>query len=576
MLPIVLVVLVGLVVYEVRETRKRGAHPELSDASGGGGIRVALALSRVEGIRFLQHPAFAIGIVLTGLGAFVLSDWGPVFFAVDSPGIALTMFPLCGMTVIGISLATSRARRLGTDELFDTLPASGDARTTGHLLSIWWAMAAGSVALGLMLAAFFLRGAIGLPHPTEVATAVLLIACAGAVGVLSGRWVPSALSGPVAVIALAFFQGIVTSVAGPEELSPLRAFAPWHPNNDMIPDLINARRPEWHVLYLVGLGAIAAAVAMMRRRVDGRRLVALGLALAVTAAGGVAQARRIPGAELDRLAALVWNPIPQQHCEQRGTVRYCAFRGYESLIPQWDEAVQGVLAALPAAIRSRPLRVEQRIPGHALRGTPPEILTRLRGGAPRTEPFVWPDDGALHPGLSWCKPERAHLCRTEIAAAVAIWATGLPLSADQNTSPRLSEFEGYDPWLDPGEYGAEKFGGLLDTTGKAVGVVALYLVAQSAPRITQTFAKRFHAGNDTAARFQLTECAGGDPSALFHAREVAAAARLLRLPATGVRSTLHARWAEATDPSTTTETMLSWFTIDPASLPDSGWFETCA
>ena len=571
-IPVLILVLVGMVVYELKGSRKRGAQVELrGSAPAPGGVAVAMALARSEGPRVLHHPAFAIGLGLTGLAIWVMGIEDPPIWMKDAPILGLFLFPYCGMVLISVSLAVSRSRRLGTDELFETLPAS-DARTGGHLLSVVWPVLASAAIVAVTLVYAETRGAVGIPHLAEAAAGLVLVACAGAVGVLVGRWCPAAVAAPLAVIALGFFQG--ATISSSEELSPLRAFAPWHAGPDAWPNMLTLRRPGWHLVYLVGLGAIAGSVAFMRRGVDRRRVVALGVALGLVALGGVAQARPIPEAELDRLAAMVWDARPFQHCERRGDVTFCAYRGSEELIERWAPPVEGVLAVVP--VRTGSLVVAQRVPGAEIRNVPEELRSRFRGEAPAEEPYVWPDDGGIHPGLRWCVPGEG-ACALGVAARVASRVVGLPLSRDPATAPRPSDVEGYDPYRDWTELGVDPAGGMYDARGEARAAVALWLAAQATPGARTAFTRGLiltPSGSD-APPFTLAGCENVETSVLFGIREGAAARALLDIPPASVTRVLVDHRDEAIDPATRTDQLLGWFGIEPGSVIGTGIYHDC-
>lgn len=573
-IPLVILVLVGILVYELTGARRRLRVELRGTASAPGGMAVAMALARREGLRVLVHPAFFIGLALTGVAVTALGVEDPPNWREDAPILGLFLFPYCGMVLIAVALAVSRARRLGTDELFQTLPASDGARSAGHLLSVAWPVVASAAIAAVTLAYAETRGAVGTPDLAEVASGPVLVACAGAVGVLVGRWFPVAVAAPLAVIALGFFEGLVLTAAGPEELSPLRAFAPWHAGPDGWPTMLTLRRPGWHLVYLVGLGAIAASVAFMRRAVDRRHVVALGVALGLVALGGIAQARPIPEAELDRLAAMVWAPSRFQHCERRGEVTYCAYRGSEELIARWAPPVDGVRAAAP--VRTGSFLVGQRVAGAEIRNLPGELRSRFQGEAPPAEPFVWPDDAGIHPGLDWCVPGDGS-CELGLAAAVAFRIVGLPLSRDPRTAPRPSDIEGYDPYRDWTELGVDPAGGMYDARGEARAAVALWLAAQATPGARTAFTTRFipTPSGSNAAPFALAGCDNPEASVLFGIREGAVARALLDIAPVSVTRVLSDHWSEAIDPGTRTDQLMGWFGIEPSSIIGTGTYRAC-
>ncbi|HWH35328.1 MAG TPA: hypothetical protein VNT56_08430 [Acidimicrobiales bacterium] len=265
---------------------------------------VVPGLARVEGHRLLRHPAFLLTTTLSlvmatsGRGidfsVLVLSGWASAAIAL---GVALAA-----------NLAASRSRRDGTDELFASLPADERARTTGHLLSVAWAVVAGAVLLVIVAAAIHAGGgpAVRLggsvrDHslaPAELAQGPLVIATMGVVAVALGRLWPSRLIGS----ALAVAPLLVVQFLGGDR----RWFGAWVNHADTVPDgywphpeiapatdLVgfDVVSLNWHLLYLTGLAALAITVALGRGRASFAVVGTAVAALAMAIVGGVAQLR---------------------------------------------------------------------------------------------------------------------------------------------------------------------------------------------------------------------------------------------------------------------------------------------
>jgi hypothetical protein len=123
-----------------------------------------------------------------------------------------------------------------------------------------------------------------------------------------------------------------------------------------------ARPAGPHLAYLAGLAALVAVAALLRSGARTRRLViAAGVALMVTVAGGIAQTTSPSKSVVRARTAAMQHPSHGQTCRQLGQVRYCAFPDFAPWISGWDAEVRGVLRRVPAAVAQRSLTVRQRI-----------------------------------------------------------------------------------------------------------------------------------------------------------------------------------------------------------------------
>jgi hypothetical protein len=264
-----------------------------------------LALTRLEGRRLVTHPAFALGLLLTFTYAFG-SD-------VEFFRHRLLLGGVLGGTAVGVMVAAnliaSRARRHGTEELYDSLPVTGATRTVAHLLAVGWGVGAGVVVVAVTFVAA--RGWDGLAVPAaselyvgeqvrpalaELAQGPLFVAFAGVLGVAMASWIPSTVVAVVvAVVGLSQVQvpmvlwwGMGT---GSWWLLPLvHDLDVVGGNGDqLVVEQVRVAAMGWHLVYLAGLVVVVAAAALARRRRDGgvAGMVAVGSLLVV--AGGAAQ-----------------------------------------------------------------------------------------------------------------------------------------------------------------------------------------------------------------------------------------------------------------------------------------------
>jgi hypothetical protein len=537
-----------------------------------GSVDVAVTLGGIEGRRLFRSPLVWVGVALTLLYALALLDeqtpeefeWlGSVV-----THLPLTVYPFCGMVLLATNRAVLRERRDGTAELFATLPSSRSSRSTGHLLSLWAPLLVGAFLVGLALlvmvassgkaddAGLFSFGPMeeALPSATGayVLGSLVLVACAGLLGIGVARLVPYSIAGIVAI-------GVVgaVSIVGDADgtTAAVRSLSPYRGARS-VPDIFALDDPWEHLVYLVGLGIIAVGAVRLldgeRRR--GAAVLAGGLVVAFFA--WAVPAMFVDEGRIDRVAAAVSDPRAHQSCIERDAITYCIYEPFERFVDDWVEAGAPVLAALPPSIDTRDLVVEQRPSPVDIANLDPRVRDRLEPAALGSRPYAWPADGDLHPELRWADSAGPIV----YALTLGYWAVGLPAS----------------PSVDGPCYSG----------GQARAVVALWLAAQP---FTVDDASRRYRDPDTG----IGNTDYGDPryadllppnwetnagaSVITDAGDRTVAADLLTRPADEVRSILHANWDDLTAPSAETPDLASLFGIDATDagpLPEG--VEGCA
>jgi hypothetical protein len=253
--------------------------PAVVTHPGGG---VAGALARIEGRRVLRHPAFLLGVLGTAYSLWTFRDGDMQQYWMLLGQAATT---LGAMTFLVGFLNASRVRRDDAGELYAASPVSAATRTAGILLSLGAAAAAAAAITSVAwLLAVGLDGRITIeleplaPGILEPAQVPFIVLAFGALGVCFGRWLPHAVLAP-----------LLTLVIG---TGPIAWSIPWvligtvpylPPSHTWV-----VGSPGWHLAFLAGTTATAAALALLR---DARRpatwallaagitAVALGIAL---------------------------------------------------------------------------------------------------------------------------------------------------------------------------------------------------------------------------------------------------------------------------------------------------------
>jgi hypothetical protein len=246
--------------------------------------RVVLALARIEVRHLLRHPTFL----------------GPMAFAAVYGAIAAARAPIAGAIVLwgGLVAATLlsadvqalRARRDGMQELFASLPSPASTRTAAQLSSI----VLGPVAIAALvpIVAFAAKDLAPASPPGRAFTPGLLgyfvaylpfvVFVMGSLGFALGRWIPSPVAGPLAVVAHVTTPLLVLLI-------------PWL---YVDPDVEgSAQTVGWNFGYLLGLATLWTSLAFVR---DCRRpasLVFAGTGLGLAVAGAFLQGP-LPGGYL--------------------------------------------------------------------------------------------------------------------------------------------------------------------------------------------------------------------------------------------------------------------------------------
>lgn len=231
---------------------------------------VRWALARSEGRRLLRHPLFILGFTVALFAFASNAGSGESISALAGGAYQFIGFGLGGTTFLAACLAANRERRDAAEDLYAAAPLSKRVRTEAALLSIAWA---GLACTGLTgIAALVLAGPDGglvidgqryALRPLELVQGPLYVVFAGTLGVLVGRWTRRTYPAVVGALVL---------------LLPPVAWLPWIVFGDGVPqgyssDWLDHASVGWHVIGLVGM--VAVAIAGARGRHDRRPRVAL-------------------------------------------------------------------------------------------------------------------------------------------------------------------------------------------------------------------------------------------------------------------------------------------------------------
>ncbi|SDH83527.1 hypothetical protein [Nonomuraea jiangxiensis] len=390
--------------------------------------------------RLVRHPlVWGATVLVLALQTFLSWDQQPdlAMDPINATGLATC---LAAAVLVVASLAASRDGRHGMPESLAGLPGRAEHRTRALLLATpLVAGLAAAVAVGGYLAIRLLSGpAGGRLDVWEPLTAVAAAVLAATLGVAVGRWSPWLIAGPLVVAVLGFliYQ------------NPLNGQARW-----LLP-VMQDHQPDWpdrpsavHLVYVLAVAAAFGGIALLRHRVRPAPAVAVAAALAVAVPTGATTASTRPPVALPTNVELTAGHVDSRvrerylgpdayRCTVRQGLTYCAFPGYEPWIPLWEQAIQPVVAMLPAALRTRAPQVRQISP---------------------TWGFAAWDTRMIRTPMSWGHPDQ----RRMLAEDMAFLATGLYDSAAEHHDARREV--------------------LCDVRGQARTVVAHWLIGQVSP-----------------------------------------------------------------------------------------------
>jgi len=519
----------------------RNAAPEVATrpaTSAGGALDewgAALALARAEGWRLLRSPALVPAALLLGMSSFGGPHWVSLG-ALTRQGAFPCLF-VAAMTMVAVNLAVRRARRHRTEEIYGAAPISAAVRTGGHLLSVLWPAAATGVVLVLQLGYWKLgRDAYGSFSPADLATGPVLVFGAGMLAVLVTRLWPSVLVIPITCAAIVAVELFASTPQAATSGIPSLAFWVAPEASAVLPP----RPGAVHVVYLLGLTALAAITALFLGRRSPRLVVLAGVALAVTVAAGVLQVRSYSPAAWEKVDRHLADQEAGQVCRIRSGLRYCAFPEDVALIPEWERAVSGVRRAVPADRFPADLAVSERISLVELQYVNGNGRARLAAHLPHLDALKPVDDGRLHPSPSYAWEGFSSL---ELAAGTAARTMGLRLV--------------------PGPANQ-----ICDAAGQGRAVIALWLAGQSTPRAARQLKRAAQQmvvtlGENRHVLFaESTVLYGG---VAWGEREAALALALLDRPVPEVSAELATGWAGLTAPSTTTDEVARVLRLDPGA-----------
>jgi hypothetical protein len=529
------------------------------------GRRLLFAVAGFEGKRIWRHPALLLAVVITGYELCQQVEWSraPVLNR-DSYTSAWPMILLAAGVYFAIGTAANRRHGIEDDDALRGVPVTPVIQTLGIGLAFISPLLVAILMQGTVL---FLRS-MNDPVTSIVWSEALVGPVTVALGAAAGLAVGWSFRSPLAVplAGVGFAAGVLTVwwVASGFLLGPYTPYlAPVATLDANQYTLEQAYRPSiQHLLYLILLAAFFAVVATLRGQERRGRILSTALAIILLAGvgwAGTAQLRELaPAEEAARRAP--YDPVTGDYvCEQRSTVIYCAYRGYEAWIEEWAAEVEPVLALLPEQMAHRPLEIRQQVPYYE--------------GLYESEDLL-PIEGGVPAGMWWSRqPYDSDLVahRLGMALGAAGWAVGFPnelLPIEITIVDEEIVAEPGDPATTDPEFLSYRECASNDQ-GRAVA--ALWYATQSSPQSLealrfQTSGERYGGGLSPKDNFAIDLGYRQPASSVeYLRREALVALELDRLPRHEVATAFASRWDQLIDPVTTTDEVAGWFGL---SVPE--------
>ena len=398
-------------------------------------------------------------------------------------------------------------------------------------------------------ASLWSRSGLGLPFGdigvANLIGAVVLVACAGALGIVLARLLPWGLVPIVAVVVV----GILTAALGADGHAPgVAGLSPVASGTDL-PAFLSPVAQGWHVVYLVGLGAIAAGVAFLVDRERRWGLTVLAIAAVLVTASVLAQSRTYAGDTAARLADLVTDPATHQRCIGDDSVMVCHYPELDEIAAGWRALAGPVRDGATAGAGDGPGEIHTRVSAEEIRDLPPEVRAELD----QSDAFAWVGEAGLHPDLRWGNGDDAAFR----ALLVAHEIVGLP---EPGAPPTNACYAG----------------------GQARAAVAVALAGRALPDADHDEFRSPASGayDDASAVYgelRVTTLSGAEwdhdtgPAVVHSESDLSLGRALLARPRDEVRDVLAGDWGRWTDPSTPTTELAAAFGLTsapPVPRPD--------
>lgn len=377
-------------------------------------LRVSLGIAWREARRAAVNPLWLIGAAL-GWWWFLFETAGyPAVMHRDSVYVAKATLLLVPSAAVVFNLAALRPARHGVGEQLAVTAFAAPARLAGLVLASMVAPAYGSLLATALILLVDRRGGAGGVAVAEVVAGPLLCWLAALAGIAMSR-----LTSRVVATGLVLLGGLVAEVAlmgdGTERRRWLAPFVDYSTRADAF-ELV-WRPDRWHAVYLLGMVALVATLAVVRRVGPASAGAVLG-SIALIAAAAAAQLAGPSDEEVSQARRFALERDRVQTCFTSRAIRACAYPAYAAWAKDWLSEADQVVTRAPGVPFGR-LTIEQN-PGRLPPGDyPPEVTLKVNRALERGSP------NTIFEGM---EGYYAPVFALDLRGRVAMWLVGLPPS----------------------------------------------------------------------------------------------------------------------------------------------------
>ncbi|MPV50658.1 hypothetical protein GCG21_11710 [Pseudactinotalea sp. HY160] len=272
----------------------------------------------------------------------------------ESANIQLPLLVLAAAAYLVTHQATIRPYRTGAILSEGAMPLPHWARSLAAGMGLLSFAVLGMLLAMARLTMFSLsEGAAGSLAIFEVLTVPAFVVAAGAIGMLIGRALRSAVAGILLFAVLA--GGVIAAFYTASSASWLSLMVPLDPlDPGVLPSSLIDRPAGWHLLWLATLIVVVLVAALLIDRLPAKvGAPVLAIALAGATVAGAMQSQGPSPSVLGERAGVFLNPADLQNCRTIGIDRFCSFPEFESRIPAWKDVVDGVRSAVPTELTAQ-------------------------------------------------------------------------------------------------------------------------------------------------------------------------------------------------------------------------------
>ncbi len=238
-----------------------GADADVPGASGAVARHsVVLALARAEAVRLVRHPIALVGLALT---VFMLAGPQPGRSAVAFDSLTTATTFMYGVFVFfAANLLTTRDRRAGAEQMLAAAATRAFERVLAMCLAALGPTLLAAMVVGIAAWAYDARDFLVVaPSFWQLAQGPVTVLGAALLGIMVARWAPYPGAPVLVMVAVVAWNVYVNDSESSRPVGMFTSWAVWEDDNGGWGGM-EPGSPGWHVVYLVGLCAMAAVGAL--------------------------------------------------------------------------------------------------------------------------------------------------------------------------------------------------------------------------------------------------------------------------------------------------------------------------